>query len=51
MFPNILMIDLICVKLKEIVNLQDIIKKGDLNYKSKREKLIILINVHYLLFF
>ena len=26
---------LIRVKLKEIVKLQDIIKKGDLNYKSK----------------
>ena len=30
--------DLICVKLKEIVKLQDIIKKDDLNYKSKRGK-------------
>ena len=30
--------DLISVKLKEIVKLQDIIKKGDLNYKSKRGK-------------
>ena len=27
--------DLIRVKLKEIVNLQDIIKKDNLNYKSK----------------
>ena len=26
---------LICAKLKEIVKLQDIIKKDDLNYKSK----------------
>ena len=29
---------LICVKLKNIKNLQDIIKKDDLNYKSKRGK-------------
>ena len=28
--------DLICSKLKEIVELQDIIKKDDLNYESKR---------------
>ena len=31
--------DLICAKLKEIVELQDIIKKDDLNYKSKRLKI------------
>ena len=30
--------DLICANLKEIVKLQDIIKKDDLNYKSKRRK-------------
>ena len=30
--------DLIQAKLKEIVELQDIIKKDDLNYKSKRGK-------------
>ena len=30
--------DLIPVKLKEIVKLQDIIKKDDLNYKPKRRK-------------
>ena len=33
MFPQNLMNDLICAKLKEIVELQDI-KKGDLSYKS-----------------
>ena len=27
--------DLIRVKLKEIVNLQDVVKKDDLNYQSK----------------
>ena len=27
--------DLIRVKLKEVVNLQDVIKKDDLNYQSK----------------
>ena len=30
--------DLICDKLKEIVNLQDIIKTDKLHYKSKRRK-------------
>ena len=30
--------DLIRAKLEEIVNLQDIIKKDNLNYKSKRGK-------------
>ena len=30
--------DLICAKLKEVVEFQDIIKKDNLNYKSKREK-------------
>ena len=37
-FPQNLMSDLIPVKLKEIVKLQDIIKKDDLNYKPKRRK-------------
>ena len=32
--------DLICVKLKEIVNLQDIIKKDNLNCKPKRGRTI-----------
>ena len=30
--------DLICAKLKEIIKLQDIVKKDDLNYKSKHGK-------------
>ena len=34
-FPQNLMNDLIRVTLKEIAELQDIIKKDDLNYKSK----------------
>ena len=34
-FPQNLMNDLIRVKLKEIINLKDIIKKDDLNFKSK----------------
>ena len=42
------MIDLIRAKLKEIVKLQHIIKKKDLNYKSKRGKLIISVNIYYL---
>ena len=37
-FPKHLMNDLIRVKLEEIVNFQYIIKKDDLNYKSKRGK-------------
>ena len=38
MFPQNLMNYLLDVKLKEIVNFQDIIKKDDLNYKSKHGK-------------
>ena len=30
--------DLVCARLKEIVNLQDIIKKNGLHYKSKNRK-------------
>ena len=37
-FPQNLINDLIHVKLKEIIKLQDIIKNDDLNYKSKRKK-------------
>ena len=33
---------LICAKLKEIVNLQDIIKRDNLNYKSKHGRTINL---------
>ena len=43
--------DLIRTKLKEIVELQGIIKKDDLIYKSKHEKTYRFINIHYLLFF
>ena len=39
MFPQNLMSDLVCAKLKEIVNLQDIIKTDELHYKSKRRKI------------
>ena len=38
MFPQNLMNDLICAKLKEIVKLQDIIKKDYLNHKSDCRK-------------
>ena len=38
LFPQNLMNDLIRDKLKQIVELQDIIKKDDLNYKSKSLK-------------
>ena len=44
-FPQNLMNDLICDKLKEIVNWQDIIKK------KKFEKFIILVNILCVLFF
>ena len=44
MFLQNLMTDLIRAKLKETVI------KHDPNYKSKRGKLIILLNTHYLLF-
>ena len=37
-FPPNLMNNFICTKLKEIVELQDIIKKDNLNYKSKCRK-------------
>ena len=50
-FPQNLMNDLIRAKLKEIAELKDIFKKDDLNYKSKRGKLIILVNIYCLLFF
>ena len=43
--------DLICDKLKEIIDLQEIIKTDDLSYKSKSKKIIILVNVLCLLFF
>ena len=42
--------DLIRAKLKEIVNLQYIIKKENQNISQSVEKLIILANIHYLLF-
>ena len=37
-FPQNLMNDLIRDKLKEVINLQDIIKTNELHYKSKRGK-------------
>ena len=43
--------DLTRAKLKETINLQDIIKNDNLNYKSKRAKNHDLLNRHYLLFF
>ena len=42
--------DLIRVKLKN-VKLPDVIKKDDLNHKSKYGKIYNLVNIHYLLFF
>ena len=41
-FPQNLMNDLIRAKLKEIVKSQDIIKKDDLNYKSKRGRTCVI---------
>ena len=50
--------DLICIGLEQVVNLQGIIKKDEKTYRGnleKRfifvEKLIILVNIHYLLYF
>ena len=43
--------NLIHVKLKEIIKLQDIITKDDLNNKSKHRKTDHLVNVLYLLLF
>ena len=51
--------NLICAKLREIVKLQNILPKNDLNYKSKRGKTYKLmvnmvnnmVNIHYLLLF
>ena len=51
-FLQNLISDLICSKLKEIVNFQDIIKTNDLNCKSRRgKKRKILVNINYLLLF
>ena len=49
-FRQNLMNDLIRVKLKQIVNSQYIIKKDNINYKSKRGNQN-LVNIHYLLLF
>ena len=51
-FLRNLMNDLICDKLKKVIDLQDIIKKDNLNYKLKYGKTYNFgINIHYLLFF
>ena len=49
--PQNLMNAFIRVKLKEIANLQHIIKADKQYYKSKAEKFIILVNSLYLCFF
>ena len=38
-FQNHILGDLIINKLKEIINLQDVIKTNNLNYKSKQKSL------------
>ena len=48
--PEIVMNDLIRAKLKQIVNLQDIIKPDELHCKSKRRKIYNLANIFYLVF-
>ena len=40
MFPQDLMNDLVCAKLKETANLEDIIKADELYYKSRRKKVL-----------
>ena len=43
--------NLVRAKSKEIVNLQDITKTDELEYKPKRKKITVLVNILYLLFF
>ena len=58
-FPQNLANNLICAKLREIVKLQNILPKNDLNYKSKRgttykfmvNMVNVMVNIHYLLLF
>ena len=50
-FPQSFMNDLTRAKLKEIDKLQDTIKKDYLIHKSKCGKLIVSVNIHYLLLF
>ena len=45
-FPQNLMNDLVCTKLKEIINLQDIIKTDELHYKSKLRKIYNFIEYY-----
>ena len=49
-FPKNLLNYLIFYKLREIVQLQDIIKSNDMDYTSKCGKRIVTVNIHYLLF-
>ena len=49
-FPKNLLNYLIFYKLREIVQLQDIIKSNDMDYTSKCGKRIVAVNIHYLLF-
>ena len=39
------------LQIKKITHLQGIIKSNELDYISKRKKLVISVNIHYLLFF
>lgn len=48
LFPKYLVNDLIRDKLKENINLQDIIKKDDLGYKTTSKKSLIII-LNYLI--
>ena len=50
-FPQNLMNDFACAKFKEIIKFQDIIKKIIYIINKILEKLIILLNIYYLLFF
>ena len=43
--------NLIIDKLKEISQLQNIIKSGEMDYESRAGKNKFLVNTHYLLFF
>ena len=50
-FPQGLMNDLVCAKLKEIFNLQDIIKTDELCYKSKLREIYNFNEYSLLIFF
>ena len=47
MFQRILLNDLIIYRLQDFIKLQYIIKPNKLDYESKREKLIVSVNIAF----